>query len=122
MLAAALGRFVLAGAIRNQPHAVPLGGVLDDSIQMIFLVRGEELLQWDSLLGGDVGCEWQTTQPVGIERFNDAEVFKDEVSHVPDHQIARKDILQQVQNSAFDLKRTNGSSNLDFLNGWQNRQ
>ncbi len=44
-----------------------------------------------------------TAQPAGGERFNEAEVFQDEVSHVPQHQIAGKDVLRQIVADGFVL-------------------
>ena len=103
VLPAALGRFLLTGANRNEPYAVPLGGEFDGQIQRVSPVRGKSLFQRHTLLGGHFCGEWQTAQPVGIERFNDTEVFKDEVSHVPHHQITGKDVLQQIVADGFVL-------------------
>lgn len=66
-------------------------------------VRGKSLFQRHALLGGHVCGGLQTAQPVGIERLNNTEFFKDEAPHVSHHQVAGKDVLQSIIADGFAL-------------------
>ena len=71
-------------------------GELDAKIQHFTALTFEEFFEWHASFGNGVRRERKAAEPPGSEGFDDAEIGDAEVSHVAHNQIARAQMVEQI--------------------------